>query len=296
MIDSAEQLKLFHLCTRGKDNGPIYFSDADYLKSLDITGICSSSLKINVEAYCLMSNHIHWVLAAYDKKDIEKFALRFKKIYSLYLNRQYSLKGFFKRVDNTIKEIDSIPYFKNCIAYVLRNPVESGMVKNADQYLWSSYRFYFSDNFYPEGTRPATSFRKRPLMDLLGTHIDLTSSKLMISKEGNVHPCSFLDIPLVRSVFDNSLENLVKYVMKVDYFTMEYDMLFSGRMRLPDYQVLKIASDIAAEWFKKCLDALDIRERLKLVKVLKSRCGANGAQISRVLSLDRNVVLEIMRR
>lgn len=135
-------LRLFHISTRGIESS-LFLDDADYVKMIDIAGIFGYRNNVIISAYCFMSNHIHMSVAAGSEEDAVKFIQKVKQCYSGYFRRTHGVGSVFREVPVSVKRIDSLSYFRNCIAYILRNPVEAGLVKNADLYRWSSYGCYF---------------------------------------------------------------------------------------------------------------------------------------------------------
>ena len=326
-------LGLYHICTKGTARAILFRDDADYHKALDIAAISAYALDIDILAYCLMSNHVHFIVAVTDNDSPLKFINRFKQLYSSYFNDRYSAESgqsdmanvrpdisdgllydrqdkymaehyrfsdsrnvggrAFKRVEATIKKIDSIPYLKNCIAYLMRNPVEAGLVKHPDAYMWSSYKCYFSRKSVYGDTYPVSAFRKRFLKDLLGTHMDVTASRFRITEAGNILPESFVDMALVEQVFDNSVDAMSRQIMKVNYYALEYDLAYPGKPRLADEVVYGIARKLALTWYGKELKDIAEKEKVRLIGTLKRRSNANVSQICRTLDLSPQMVTEL---
>lgn len=308
-------LKLYHICTKGTVRTTLFREDVDYHKALNIAAISAFALEVDILAYCLMSNHVHFIVAVINDENAGKFINRFKQLYSHYFNimypagsvrsdiaedRTYVAAGSmnaggraFKRVDATIKRIDSIPYLKNCLAYVMRNPVEAGAAKTPDAYKWSSYRCYFSGQGAFQNTSPVTAFQKRGLMDLLGTHTDVSASHFRITEAGNILPESFVDRALVEQIFDGSRDALSRQIMKVNYYTLEYELAYSDKLRLTDDAVLRIAGTLSMDWYGKSLQNLDVKEKIRLIGTLKKKSNANALQICRILELDQQLASEL---
>jgi len=135
---------------------------------------------VDVLAYTLMPNHVHFIVR---QKSEDGIALYFKRLfiaYSMYYNLKHDhsgtlLQGRFKR-----KHIDSEEYFRYIFSYVHLNPLDLaqpgwkyGGVKNAtelkkfmDAYPYSSYFDYFV------GPRPDTRLLSTDLPDFLKTQND----------------------------------------------------------------------------------------------------------------------------
>ena len=117
-------------------------------------------------AWCIMSNHVHLILSAKNNnlsdllRDFKKFtnkqiiaaiqnnAAESRKEWMLQIfksegERNSRNEGFqFWRQDNQPKECYSKSFTDQKLEYVHNNPVEAGLVDKAEEYLYSSARYY----------------------------------------------------------------------------------------------------------------------------------------------------------
>jgi len=88
-------------------------------------------------SYALMTNHVHHVAIPARDDSLHKTIKVAHGEYTNYLNNKYGLVGHAWQ-----GRFDSIPMEEshcwNAIRYVERNPVRAGIVKRAEDYLWSS--------------------------------------------------------------------------------------------------------------------------------------------------------------
>lgn len=99
--------------------------------------------------YCLMPNHFHFLLRQIVDGGISKFMSQISNSYTKYFNTKYKrigplLQGAFKAV---LVETDE--QLIHVSRYIHLNPVVAGLVKNPEDYSWSSYLEYI---------KPANSF------------------------------------------------------------------------------------------------------------------------------------------
>lgn len=128
---------------------------------------CQQYKGLRLHAWCIMSNHIHFVAAA-KNKDLSNVLRDFKTFTSNQLvkavknnrlesRREWMLRVFseqgransrnqqyqFWRQDNHPEELYSGPFTFQKIDYIHNNPVEAGIVLNPWEYLYSSARDYY---------------------------------------------------------------------------------------------------------------------------------------------------------
>lgn len=117
---------------------------------------CTYAFKIEIHSFVLMSNHYHMIVRT-PNSNIDKFMNYFNR----ELSREISLKTgrlnqkFGNRYYSTI--IDNLAYYGHAYKYVYRNPVESLMCLNVQDYDYSSlsfitgrqpYRFPIFDTYF----------------------------------------------------------------------------------------------------------------------------------------------------
>ena len=126
-----------HVTQRGNRRCDVFFEVKDRQHYLSLFRKYAAEYGVEVWAYCLMSNHVHFVLVP-EKPDSLSDALRdAHTAYALRFNLQNCLSGhrwqgrFFSCV------LDDAHLWA-AVHYVERNPVRAGMVARAEEYLWSS--------------------------------------------------------------------------------------------------------------------------------------------------------------
>lgn len=130
-----------HALQRGNNRGVIFHNQAD--KEYFLNNLKRSSLenKVAIGAYCLMTNHFHLLLYPESSEGFIQFMKNISQIYSQYFNRKYKRTG--KVWENRYKLNIVEPEFEWVISrYIEQNPVRAGMVRVAEQYLYSSARMH----------------------------------------------------------------------------------------------------------------------------------------------------------
>lgn len=157
---------LYHVMNRGDHKEAIFQDDEDRQLFLKTLGEACAKTGWLVQAYCLMPNHFHLVLAT-PQANLVAGMKWFLGTYTGRFNRRHKQFGhlFSGRYKALIVDGSGNGYLKTVCDYVHLNPVRAGMIapeQKLSVYAWSSYAAYLQ--------RP----RQRPawlrVQRLLGEH------------------------------------------------------------------------------------------------------------------------------
>ena len=90
-------------------------------------------------SYCLMPNHFHFLLRQNENVQITKLISRLCTSYSKYFNKKHGRVGHVFQDKFKQSLVDDNKYLVWLSAYIHQNPKVAGLVKNMDDYKWSSY-------------------------------------------------------------------------------------------------------------------------------------------------------------
>ena len=130
---------LYHVTARGVQQAAIFIDDQDRVSLLANLAGALRACDANAFAFCLMDNHYHFVLQTCHA-NLSGLMHRVNSIYSSAFNRRHGrcghlFEGRFKAV-----HVDRDAYLLEACRYVELNPVRAGMVRQPEQWRWSSYR------------------------------------------------------------------------------------------------------------------------------------------------------------
>ena len=133
----------YHLYNRGNNKDLIFFENDNYAYFLDqfkkyVAPFCE------VYSYCLMPNHFHFFIRINDQVLFEKGIKNFFISYSKAINKKHNRVGSLFQGRYKVSEITSDSYYTRIITYIHQNPVVAGLVKNMEDYKYSSYASYLS--------------------------------------------------------------------------------------------------------------------------------------------------------
>ncbi len=132
---------IYHAMLRGINQQNIFEDEEDFLRFLTVVGECKDISGFELYAYCLMTNHVHFLIKTVE----EPLEMIFKRIGSRYVywyNLKYQRSGhlFQDRYKSEIVENES--YFLTALRYIIQNPMKAGIEDAPGIYPWSSYRAY----------------------------------------------------------------------------------------------------------------------------------------------------------
>ena len=128
-----------HITHRGVRRSDVFWDDADYRRYLDIFRTACSNFLLRIWAYCLMTNHVHFVAVPDRPDSVAKVFHWSHGRYSQYFNEKYGLTGNLWENRPYSAVLDE-SHTLNAVRYVERNPVRAHMVASASDYRWSSAR------------------------------------------------------------------------------------------------------------------------------------------------------------
>ena len=129
---------IYHVMARGNRKQRIFVDDVDRRRFLKI--VKAGLNKFGAECYvqCLMGNHFHLVIHT-PRANISNVMQHIDGLYTQYENWRHHTTGHVLEGRYVALVIDDTAYLRNAIGYVLRNPVEAGLVSDAGVWRWSSY-------------------------------------------------------------------------------------------------------------------------------------------------------------
>ena len=131
----------YHIVQRGNNREACFRRSEDYSLYLDLWRRKSRWYGVDVHAFCLMTNHIHFVVTGRDSDAISNTMKVVGSCYAQAFNRHYRRTGTLWEGRHRSSLIDSERYLLTCCRYVELNPVRAGMVELPADYRWSSYKF-----------------------------------------------------------------------------------------------------------------------------------------------------------
>ncbi|WP_175640723.1 transposase [Metabacillus schmidteae] len=140
---------IYHIIWRGANRQEIFHDEEDWKKFLDILKKYKTNCELIVYAWCLMNNHVH-VLIKEGNEDISITMKRIGVSYVGYYNWKYRTTGHLFQDRFKSENVETNKYLVTVVRYIHQNPVKAGMVKQTEDWEWSSCRGYYGIDLYPK--------------------------------------------------------------------------------------------------------------------------------------------------
>ncbi len=128
-----------HIIQRGNRREDVFFSDNDRKQYLEWLKEYCKEQKVEILAYCLMTNHIHLLAVPSTEDGLQRVLKPLHMRYAQKINREREWKGHFWQGRYFSSPLDG-EYLLFTTRYIERNPIRVKKVRKAENYKWSSAR------------------------------------------------------------------------------------------------------------------------------------------------------------
>ena len=137
-----------HVVQRGNRRQDVFFCTEDREFYLELLRRYSEIYSVSTLAYCLMTNHVHFILVPSDITGLKRLLGVVNSQYALRINKRYRWQGHLWQ-----ERFFSCPlgdgYLRAAVRYVELNPVRAKMVQLPQHYSWSSAHSRITDQKNP---------------------------------------------------------------------------------------------------------------------------------------------------
>lgn len=133
----------FHVMVQGINKEFIFKNDRYINRYLQLVRRNLNQENLKIIAFCIMNNHAHLLIQVENMEELSKYMQKVNSIYAKYYNYMEKERvGYVFRDRYKSEPILDKRQLIQCVKYIHQNPLKANMVKNVEQYKYSSYRFY----------------------------------------------------------------------------------------------------------------------------------------------------------
>lgn len=285
-MKNSDSTAYYHVCTDGNALAWMFKDTEDFIAGVNRIGICAFETCIQIIAFILMDNHVHFVLYGTLPK-CKEFITRYKTLTGKWISSKYQLKEYLKHLPSEFILIDSEEQLLDTIAYIDRNSIVAGGRYLPSEYPWGSARYMFRERRIPCG-RHISEMSKKEVHESLNTWSTLPED-WMVDDQGMLIPerC-FINIDFIEGLFRSPTRYLYHLSRKLEG---KIEMQQGIRAFIPDKELRPVTEELAKKLFGKSkVKDLDFNSKILLARRLRYDYASTPKQISRMLSIDSEIL------
>lgn len=285
----------YHLFSDGFRTDALFEDKQAFVSGMNIVAFCSIKCNITILAFCLMDNHVHFILYG-TLEECMQFRDRFTHQYAIWYSNRY-LKKRTEDLDFDIKVMEEEKYVLTSVAYVLRNSIAAGYAFCSEDYPWSSGGLYFripqkmeamADRWKRISEIPARDRRR-----ILQTHTVLPDDWKM-TPEGFIWPGNYVGYRMVEKMFRTS-RSFTYFMGRSNEEEINRSLNIHESISIPDTELREKAMIHCVKMFHTSnLRRLDAQSRIHLAKILRKEYRCSAKQIARIIHLDTKYIKEFI--
>lgn len=242
---------IYHIIMRGINRQTIFEDEEDCGQFLETVKRYKEKSGYEVYAYCLMGNHVH-LLIKIVKESLEQVMRRICGSYVYWYNNKYQRVGNLFQDRFKSEPVENDQYFQTVIRYIHQNPVKAGLVKQAEEYKWSSFHEYVS-------------------------HVNLVNKDFLLD--------------MISDDREKIIQEFIEYTNDViDQECLDVDK--DVKQRIADEEAKAIIKTICNLKNAIDLQQFDCQTRNTYLRILKQKHNLSIRQIERLTGINRGIVLK----
>ena len=296
-MERREGFGFYHVCTNGTMLPWMFKDEVDFSAGINRIGVCKIISGVEVWAYTLMDNHVHFLL--YGTLEMCKLYIdRYKFLTGMWISHSHNQFKHIKCLPVSIIPLKSDEDILETIAYIDRNAMLGGYSGLPFNYPWSSAKFLFCDLKHSLKSsshveRRVKDYSRNQLRDILKTRVVLPEDWI-IGSTGMLNPACFIEWEKVENLFKSPARYLY-YVTKKLEGKINLALDQGAKSFVPDKDLRIITSNLSKEMFRHDdVRTLDVKSRLMVARILKRDYASTTKQISRMLHLEFDVLKDFV--
>lgn len=130
----------YHVINRGNGRSEVFHTEGDYQAFVDLIGLACERVRMRVLAYCIMPNHFHLALWPHSDGDLGRWMQWLLTAHVRRYHRHYRSSGHIWQGRFKAFPIEQDEHLLAVLRYIERNPLRAGLVKQPEDWPWSSLR------------------------------------------------------------------------------------------------------------------------------------------------------------
>ena len=132
-----------HVTQRGNRRNRVFFEEGDYALYIDLLSDAALRAGTEIWCYCLMPNHVHLIAVPSDRDGLRQTFAYAHRRYTAYINARLRTTGHLWQGRFGSVVMDEVHLY-HAVRYVSLNPVRAKLVRQAQDWRWSSVAAHLS--------------------------------------------------------------------------------------------------------------------------------------------------------
>ena len=132
-----------HVTQRGNRGQRVFQEDGDWRWYLQLITAAAAASGTEIWAYCLMPNHVHFVATPSTEDGLRRTFAKPHQRYTQMVNQRNGWTGHLWQGRFNSSVMDE-RHLMAAVRYVSLNPVRAGLVRRAEDWVWSSARAHLA--------------------------------------------------------------------------------------------------------------------------------------------------------
>lgn len=128
----------YHILNRGNGQAIVFHKDSDYRAFIDLLGSAKARYPVRLFAFCVMPNHFHLVLQPETPSALSPFMQWWLTSHVRRYHQHYGGSGHIWQGRFKSFPIQEDEHLFTVLRYVLWNPVRAGLVRQVQEWPWTS--------------------------------------------------------------------------------------------------------------------------------------------------------------
>jgi putative transposase len=176
-----------HVTQRGNGRARVFFGKSDYALYRDLLAASCRAAGVEIWAWVLMPNHVHLILLPTDPDGLRRALAPVHRRYAGVIHARRRRTGHFWQGRFGAVAMDE-PHLAAALRYIALNPVRARLVKQPQDWLWSSVHAHLGDSDDGITTRAAVLERFPDFASLIAQGPDPDAFKRLRQAESIGRP------------------------------------------------------------------------------------------------------------
>ena len=135
---------IYHVFNRSAVLEPIFHTGEDFQHFMNLLARYKKDFSVKIYHWVIMPTHFHLLIEIKEPLLVSSLMSGLTHAYTIYHHKKYLTRGFLWQGRFKLQPVQKEGYLITCGRYIERNPVRAALVERAEEYLYSSARFYCS--------------------------------------------------------------------------------------------------------------------------------------------------------